>query len=178
MPTDNSSRRFDDSANAYDAIASDSEHEEAHDDPFHGPCRQGLTLRVARLAARLGYTTEALDFGSRLVEEGRDDGVTLLVDVVAAAHLASDAERAAEAASQASALLDRWYPPSWRVAKAVEAGLVLSDSGAQCEEFPSTPAQIAAAVRRRPATDDPEHGLPATNEKCRHSTVFFNWNVQ
>ena len=146
LPADNSSRRFDDSANAYHAIASDSEHEEAHDDPFHGPCRQGLTLRVARLAARLGYTTEALDFGSRLVEDGRDDGVTLLVDVVAAARLASDAERAAEAASRASALLDRWYPPSWRVAKAVEAGLVLSDSGAQCEEFPSTPAQIVAAI--------------------------------
>ena len=146
LTADNSTRRFDDSANAYFAIASDSEHEESHDDPFHGPCRQGLTLRVACLAARLGYTTEALDFGSRLVEEGRDDGVTLLIDVIAAAHLASDTERAAEAASQASALLDRWHPPSWRVAKAVEAGLMLSDSDAQCEEFPSTPRQIVAAV--------------------------------
>ena len=58
LPTDNSSRRFSMTV-AMPTLPSrrtvDTRRRTMTQ--FHGPCRQGLTLRVARLAARLGYTT-------------------------------------------------------------------------------------------------------------------------
>lgn len=137
--------------------------EPVHEDPFHGPCRQGFRLHLALVAARAGDLAQAADAAALLVSEGARDGLDALMEIARAASRTGDNDTVARTFLQASELVARVTPPIWQLVTRMQIRFGLAGTGWPDTDFPVDSVEFRSELDRllQERDDHQDSGLPA-----------------